>query len=113
MAFQISGPMLEMCILAALDQEDSYGYKLTQSTAIPLGLSESTLYPVLRRLKKQGFLDVYDLNHDGRNRRYYAITPDGKRYYIELLAEWADLVKKISAVIQSDKDSCHVADGSA
>lgn len=103
MAFQMSGPMLEMCILAALSREDSYGYKLTQSTAIPLGLSESTLYPVLRRLKKAGFLEVYDVNHEGRNRRYYRITGDGKLYYLSLLKDWSQFVRSVTSLISADK----------
>ena len=104
MAFQMSGPMLEMCILAVLLREDSYGYALTQSVASRLGLSESTLYPVLRRLKKQGFLDVYDVNHDGRNRRYYSITKSGSSYLNELLTDWTDFIRNVSALIQEMPD---------
>lgn len=102
MPFQMSGPMLEMCILAVLSHEDSYGYRLTQTAARQLGLSESTLYPVLRRLKKNGFLDVYDRNHDGRNRRYYTITDAGKDYYISLLKDWSEFVKSITSLISPE-----------
>lgn len=99
MAFQAAGAMIEMCILALLKEEDLYGYKLTRAIADPLGLSESTLYPVLRRLKKEGYLDVYDRNFDGRNRRYYTLTSSGIEYEKKLIAEWDQFTGEINKLI--------------
>ena len=64
-------------MLAVLEKEDAYGYSLTQRMKEVVELSESTLYPVLRRLQQSGCLTVYDKPFQGRNRRYYAITPGG------------------------------------
>ena len=68
--------LLEACVLALLNREDLYGYMLTQNMQSVANLSESTLYPVLRRLEKQGLLRVYDQQFQGRNRR---ITPSRPR----------------------------------
>ena len=70
MLFAPSGTLLEACVLALLNREDLYGYMLTQNMQSVANLSESTLYPVLRRLEKQGLLRVYDQQFQGRNRRY-------------------------------------------
>lgn len=99
MKFQAAGSMIELCILSALKKEDMYGYLLTRKVAVPLGLSESTLYPVLRRLKKEGYLDVYDQNFDGRNRRYYALTDQGKEYVSSLEIEWREFVTLMNRIV--------------
>ena len=78
MIFQLTAPLLDGCVLAILEQEDAYGYSLTQQLKREIDISESTLYPVLRRLQKEGCLTVYDRQFQGRNRRYYAITPTGR-----------------------------------
>jgi PadR family transcriptional regulator PadR len=71
MSIQASGALLDACVLSLLAVEDAYGYVLTQRMKIDLGVSESTLYPVMRRLQTEGCLTVYDVPHNGRNRRYY------------------------------------------
>ena len=85
MTFPLGAPLLDACVLAVLEKEDAYGYSLTQRMKEVVELSESTLYPVLRRLQQSGCLTVYDKPFQGRNRRYYAITPAGRA----LLAWWA------------------------
>ena len=87
MTFAMGTPLLDGCVLAILDQEDTYGYALTQRVKGVLDISESTLYPVLRRLQKEGCLTVYDQPYQGRNRRYYAITHAGKRRLAEARRE--------------------------
>jgi PadR family transcriptional regulator PadR len=67
---------------------DTYGYQLTQELGEVVGLSESTLYPVLRRLMKEGALSCYDQPVDGRNRRYYRITPAGEAQYRAYIEAW-------------------------
>jgi PadR family transcriptional regulator PadR len=77
MGFQVGAALLDACVLSLLQKEDTYGYVLTQTLRAVLNVSESTLYPVLRRLQKVGFLSAYDQPMQGRNRRYYAITEKG------------------------------------
>ena len=78
MAFAMSPQLLDGCVLAVLSRGDAYGYILTQQMKARLDISESALYPVLRRLQRDGLLSVYDRPYQGRNRRYYAITPVGR-----------------------------------
>jgi PadR family transcriptional regulator PadR len=77
MGFQVGAALLDACVLSVLQREDTYGYVLTQTLKEVLGISESTLYPVLKRLQRDGCLTTYDRPWRGRNRRYYAITEKG------------------------------------
>ena len=81
MSFPISAALLDAIVLSVVAQEPegTYGYRITQQVTHPLELSESTLYPVLRRLQKDQLLTVYDAPVNGRNRRYYQITPAGQQ----------------------------------
>ena len=101
MLFAPSGTLLEACVLALLNREDLYGYMLMQSVA---NLSESTLYPVLRRLEKQGLLRVYDQQFQGRNRRYYAITAAGRAQLEAYRAEWNEYQKRLSHLILQEEE---------
>lgn len=80
MIFNTGASLLDAVVLASVAQEPegTYGYKITQDVRQAIDLSESTLYPVLRRLLKENFLEVYDMAIDGRNRRYYKITEIGR-----------------------------------
>lgn len=88
MAFAMSTTLLDGCVLATLSGGDTYGYALTQRVKSVLDISESTLYPVLRRLQKEGCLTVYDRPYQGRNRRYYAITAAGKKRLTGIRKDW-------------------------
>ncbi|MED3551003.1 PadR family transcriptional regulator [Cytobacillus praedii] len=99
MSFQLGSSLLDACVLAILAKEDAYGYSLTQHVREVMDISESTLYPVLRRLQKGEFLTTYDQPFQGRNRRYYRITPSGRSKYEELLEEWVDYKQKIDSVL--------------
>ena len=88
MHIQIPTVLLDGTVLAALSKEDMYGYALTKIVQESLSVSESTLYPVLRRLKKEGYLETYDEPFEGRNRRYYSLTPIGSRRLEEIIDEW-------------------------
>ena len=76
MVFNTGAALLDAIVLSVVsrDVEGTYGYKITQDVRQVIELSESTLYPVLRRLQKDGFLTTYDQPYQGRNRRYYHIT---------------------------------------
>ena len=93
MTFQLGSALLDACVLATLNREDTYGYVLTQSVKAVVEISESTLYPVLRRLQKEGWLTTYDQPYSGRLRRYYAITDAGREALARYRSEW-DLNKK-------------------
>lgn len=99
MAFQIGGSLLEACVLALLRGEATYGYKLTQEVREAIDVSESTLYPVLRRLQKEGYLETYDEPYQGRNRRYYRITATGEIKVNEQIKEWNLYKDKIDHVL--------------
>ena len=80
MIFNTGSALLDAIVLAVVskDAEGTYGYKITQDVRQAIDISESTLYPVLRRLQKEDCLEVYDMAIDGRNRRYYRLTEKGR-----------------------------------
>lgn len=90
MAFKIESSLLDACALAILSRGDTYGYEITQSMKQAIVVSESTLYPVLRRLQKENFCKTYDEPYQGRNRRYYTITEEGRRKLEEYRIQWVD-----------------------
>ena len=82
------------------EQEGTYGYKITQDVRAVIDISESTLYPVLRRLQKEECLEVYDLAIDGRNRRYYRITEKGRVQLNLYKGEWEGYSRKITRIFE-------------
>jgi PadR family transcriptional regulator, regulatory protein PadR len=99
MAFQLGAALLDACVLAVLSREDTYGYILTQNVRQIMSISESTLYPVLRRLQKDECLTTYDQAYQGRNRRYYKITEKGKQVLSEYLEQWEEYKKNVDKVL--------------
>lgn len=99
MSFQLGSALLDACVLAIVAKEDAYGYSLTQEVREVMDISESTLYPVLRRLQKAEYLTTYDQPFQGRNRRYYRITESGRAKYNELLEDWMVYKQKIDTVL--------------
>jgi len=99
MAIQATGMLLDGCVLSLLSHEDAYGYSLTQQLKGTLGVSESTLYPVMRRLQAEGYLTVYEAPNNGRVRRYYQITTQGRERYNEIAAEWLAFVKRVDKIM--------------
>ena len=104
MSFQIGSSLLDACVLAILDKEDTYGYRLTQEIKEVLGISESTLYPVLRRLEKEGYLSIYDEAVMGRNRRYYRITDEGKEQHHYFIKSWIEFSEKIGRLLKGGNE---------
>lgn len=89
MAYPISSAaLLDGIVLAVVNRENTYGYRITQDVQKVLEISESTLYPVLRRLMKDGSLSSYDEAFAGRNRRYYSITPIGEAKLRQHRIDW-------------------------
>ena len=90
MGFKIESSLLDACALAILHRGDTYGYEITQEMKKSITVSESTLYPVLRRLQKEGLCMTYDQPYQGRNRRYYRITEKGEAQLSDYLKQWND-----------------------
>ena len=90
MVFNTGAALLDAIVLAIVSRvpEGTYGYKITQEVRLAIELSESTLYPVLRRLQKDECLEVYDMECAGRNRRYYKITERGRAQLNLYESEW-------------------------
>lgn len=99
MAFTVTPQVLETCVLAIVNKEPTYGYRLTVQLKDLLDISESTLYPVLRRLLAEDYLVLHDVQFDGRIRRYYEITSAGKRLLTKNLNEWQTWSSTITNII--------------
>lgn len=105
MIFNTGSALLDAIVLAVVSKEPegTYGYKITQDVRQAIEVSESTLYPVLRRLQKEDCLEVYDLEFGGRNRRYYKITDQGLAQLRLYKEEWENYSKKINIIFEGVK----------
>ena len=112
MIFNTGAALLDAIVLSVVSKEaegtygeaeGTYGYKITQDVRIALDVSESTLYPVLRRLLKDNCLETYDQEYGGRNRRYYKITSQGQAQLEMYKGEWHEYVRKINKIIEGGK----------
>lgn len=92
MDIQLKRGLLDVCVLAAIQKEDSYGYQIIKDLKPYVELSESTLYPILRRLETARHLTVYNMPHNGRLRKYYRITPLGLQRIEEFKQEWQEIL---------------------
>ena len=99
MVYQLGAPLLDACVMAALLDGDAYGYVLTKRVQDVIDISESTLYPVLRRLQKDGMLTTYDKQDSGRNRRYYSLTEAGHEKLDYYIREWKEYRNKINTLL--------------
>lgn len=99
MAFSISANLMDAVVLAVVADDGTYGYKITQDVRAVVELSESTLYPVLRRLQKEHFLETYDQEFQGRNRRYYRITQKGREQLALYLQEWDSYKQRLDSIL--------------
>lgn len=102
MIFNTGAALLDAIVLAAVSKETegTYGYKITQDVRSVLEVSESTLYPVLRRLQKDDCLEVYDMAYAGRNRRYYKLTEKGAAQLNLYKIEWKNYSSKITKMFE-------------
>ena len=89
---QLKRGLLDVCILAAIKEEDSYGYKIIKDISPYIELSESTLYPILRRLENAALLSVRSTEHNGRLRKYYRITAEGLKKLENFKEEWKEII---------------------
>ena len=88
---QMKKGLLDVCVLSVLSRGDSYGYKIIKDLSEYIKLSESTLYPILRRLEVGGCLMVYTVEHNSRLRKMYKLTETGKAQIREFLAGWEEI----------------------
>ena len=100
MAINTTAGLLDAIVLAVVGREETgtYGYKITQEVRTALDLSESTLYPVLRRLQKDNCLTTYDMAFQGRNRRYYRITDEGRERLNFYKTEWNNYKNSLDGI---------------
>ena len=100
---QLKRGILDACVLTVLSRGDSYGYRLIRDVGDIIDVSESTLYPILKRLEAGGQVTMYSMEHNGRLRKYYRITDSGRQRIREFLDQWRELARvlaKIEAEVQ-------------
>lgn len=102
MDIQLKRGMLDICVLAAIKDGDSYGYQIIKDIKPYLTISESTLYPILRRLETAECLTVYSVEHNGRLRKYYHITDAGRSRIDEFVGEWKELEAIYQFIIREE-----------
>ena len=93
MDIQLKRGLLETCVLVVLKQGDSYGYQIIKDISPYVSMSESTLYPILKRLENAHSLQTYSMEHNGRLRKYYQITQGGLDKIQSFLIDWKEVAK--------------------
>ena len=102
MDIQLKRGLLDVCVLAAIKDEDSYGYQIIKDIKPYLDISESTLYPILRRLEAAEMLTVRTAEHNGRLRKYYHITAAGLGRIEDFKTEWKEIMSIYKFVTKGD-----------
>lgn len=102
MDIQLKRGLLDICVLAAIKNKASYGYQIIKDMKPYVEISESTLYPILRRLETAELLTVQSAEHNGRLRKYYHITPAGLKRIETFKEEWNEIVSIYNFVIREE-----------
>lgn len=102
MDIQLKRGLLDVCVLAAIKNEDSYGYQIIKDMKPYVELSESTLYTILKRLELAGMLTVWTAEHSGRLRKYYRITDLGRKRIEEFREDWKEMLAIYRFVTKED-----------
>ncbi|MFL0249614.1 PadR family transcriptional regulator [Clostridium neuense] len=98
---QLKKGILELCVLAVLDKKDCYGYELVNEISKDIEISDGTIYPILRRLSKEGYFTTYlQESTEGPPRKYYRLTELGKETRQKLTDEWENFVKKVNNILK-------------
>ena len=105
MDIQLKRGLLDVCVLAAIKNEESYGYKIIKDVKPYIELSESTLYTILKRLETAQLLTVRTAEHGGRLRKYYRITDAGRQRLSEFRAEWDEILSIGRFVTREENDN--------
>jgi PadR family transcriptional regulator PadR len=104
MDIQLKRGLLDVCVLAAIKNEDSYGYQIIKDMKPYIELSESTLYTILKRLELAGLLTVRTAEHGGRLRKYYHITNRGRERIEEFREDWKEIMAIYRFVTKEDSN---------
>ncbi len=104
MDIQLKRGLLDVCVLSAIKDRDSYGYKIIKDMKPYLELSESTLYTILKRLETAEMLTVRTTEHNGRLRKYYSITSTGLKRIEDFKEDWKELMSIYKFVIREDEN---------
>ncbi|MDF2985984.1 MAG: transcriptional regulator [Eubacterium sp.] len=103
MNIQLKKGVLELCVLSMVNQKDCYGYELVNEISKNIVISEGTIYPLLKRLKDEGFVTTYLAeSQEGPPRKYYRITPLGISTYEQLASEWFSFVEGVNSIIKEE-----------
>ena len=105
MDIQLKRGLLDVCVLAAIKNEDSYGYQIIKDMKPYVEISESTLYPILRRLEKAQMLTVRSAEHNGRLRKYYHIEEAGLQRIEDFKEEWKEIMSIYSFVAREEHNN--------
>jgi len=102
---QFKKGVLELCVLSLLTKRDFYGYELVETISKYINISEGTIYPLLRRFRKENYVTTYlQESQEGPPRKYYKITEKGKEAYEELIKEWESFTIGVNKLIRGDLD---------
>ena len=104
MDIQLKRGLLDICVIAAIKSEDSYGYKIIKDIKPYVTVSESTLYPILRRLEASECLTVRSVEHNGRLRKYYHITKNGLDRISAFTEEWKEIMSIYKFVTKEEEE---------
>ena len=105
MDIQLKRGMLDICVLAAIKSRESYGYQIIKDMKSSVDISESTLYPILRRLEAAKLLTVRSAEHNGRLRKYYRITKAGQERLNAFAEEWKEMMAIYQFVVRKDEEN--------
>ena len=105
MDIQLKRGILDVCVLAAIKDEDSYGYKIIKDMKPYIEMSESTLYTILKRLETANMLTVKTAEHNGRLRKYYHITKAGLGRIEDFKDEWREVMSMHQFIVKGDSEN--------
>ena len=101
---QLKRGMLDILVLASLSHGDSYGYLIIKQMSRAIEVTESTLYPILKRLETGGLVESYTVEYNGRLRKYYKITFAGKQKIAEYVEDWKEAVKIYNYIVETAEE---------
>lgn len=103
MNIQFKKGVLELCVLSLLHRKDFYGYELVEHISRDISISEGTIYPLLRKFRKEGYVDTYlQESQEGPPRKYYNLTSKGKEVYEDMEVEWKIFIKGVNNIIRGE-----------
>ena len=105
MDIQLKRGLLDVCVLSAIKNEESYGYKIIKDISPYIEMSESTLYTILKRLEAAEMLTVRSTEHNGRLRKYYSITKEGLSRVEEFKSEWREIMLIYKFITKEDSEN--------